>query len=168
MKPPRSRKSKPTLFILLGIGLFGVVFAVVQYLTDPDRDGLERVHARTPPRPATPAATARNDEAINAAAEPSAGDGPCRIAITGDSPVRRACLEGVTAHAKKEMTRLVVAAKAQGVMFACDSCHEGGNADHDLVGEAREKFQTLLVAAGQTPAPAAPVPAAGIGSAVAE
>jgi hypothetical protein len=81
------------------------------------------------------------------AADSGAHDGRCLIATVGDSPIVRACAEGGIEQAKREMKRLVAAAKVNGTRFACDSCHKEGKTEHDLLGDAREQFKKLLAAA---------------------
>jgi hypothetical protein len=76
------------------------------------------------------------------------GPDPCQLAIRGDSPVGRACHQGGVKAAKVVMKDLVRRAKAGGVKFNCDDCHASQEDFGDLAGDAREKFEKLLAAAG--------------------
>jgi len=154
MSPGRRKNTQPALFVALGVLLFAGVFGVVQWVLDPLQEeeaaaaAVAATAARAPAAPPDPVPTVVE---LNTSGRDS---GPCRIAIAGESPVARACAEGGIAAAKQEMRRLVSAAKTNGVVFACDSCHDVGGTEHDLVGGARDKFRTLVASAQAAPAPA--------------
>lgn len=171
---------------LLFFGVFGVVQWVLDPLGESGEDApaiatpapVETPPALPPPpspppvaviAPLAPAAGSTDENRVveggggdSAEGDPT-GDRnevrPCKIAIGGKTPVARACVDGGIAAARKEMKRLVFAAKANGVLFACDTCHEVGGTENDLIGEARDKFARMVAAAGATAAadpPSAP------------
>jgi hypothetical protein len=78
----------------------------------------------------------------------SASDGAegCRRAVTGDSPVARACRQGGVRSAKATMKELVKQGQGAGLRLACDDCHLDVADFSRLSPEAPEKFRTLLLA----------------------
>jgi hypothetical protein len=112
-----------------------------------------------PPPPSTPAEPPGTGEPAPPAAppppEPSApttaagysGPEPCKLALKGNSPVARACLEGGARAAKLEMKDLVKRAKDNGARFRCDDCHKDPGDITRLAADVGEKFKKLLTAA---------------------
>jgi hypothetical protein len=71
---------------------------------------------------------------------------PCRRAITGDSPVARACREGGVRSAKATMKDLVKEGRAAGLKLSCDDCHLDSADFSRIAPDAPEKLRSLLAA----------------------
>src|SRR5262245_60385407 len=61
---------------------------------------------------------------VSAARGWAQGDGKCKLATKGDSPIVKACTDGGIKAAKKAMKELTKKAKAAGEKFDCDDCHK--------------------------------------------
>jgi hypothetical protein len=75
-------------------------------------------------------------------------DGPCKYATKGESPVVQACKQGGRAAAEDVMKKLVKSAKANGLAFKCNACHEDMDS-FKLKDTAGEDFKKLLAAANK-------------------
>jgi len=79
----------------------------------------------------------------------AAGDNKCTIAIKGNSLPAKACAKGGRKEAKLTMTKMVNAAKKNGVNYTCDSCHKDfTNGDFALTKDAVENYKKLQAASG--------------------
>jgi RNA polymerase sigma factor (sigma-70 family) len=74
---------------------------------------------------------------------PAVGDG-CRIAVTGASPVVKACKEGGIKKAKSVMKSMVKRGKEAGLKLECDDCHKDEAAGNwSLKANAEQMFKRL-------------------------
>lgn len=87
-----------------------------------------------------------------AAVQPAfAGDGPCKLATKGDSPVAKACQEGGVSKARGLMKKMVTQANKSGMNVKCETCHDHFDARYDLLTkDGRAQFDKMLVAAKLT------------------
>lgn len=72
---------------------------------------------------------------------------PCKVAVSGNSPVADACVRGGLSLAKRTMKELVKTARENGYRFTCEGCHKDLDG-FELVSDAREQFRALLQATG--------------------
>ncbi len=72
------------------------------------------------------------------------GPAPCRMALTGDSPVARACSEGGEQRALDLMSLFVKRARAEGFNFTCGDCHLDEDDRTRLSPTADADFRKLL------------------------
>ena len=72
------------------------------------------------------------------------GPAPCRMALTGDSPVARACSEGGEQRALDLMSLFVKRARAEGFNFKCGDCHLDEDDRTRLSPTADADFRKLL------------------------
>ena len=72
------------------------------------------------------------------------GPEPCRMALTGDSPVARACSQGGQRRALELMQRFVRRAGAEGFTFVCTDCHADEDDRTKLTPQAESEFRKLL------------------------
>jgi len=75
---------------------------------------------------------------------PYLGPDPCHMALTGDSPVARACSEGGERRAMDLMQLFVKRAQAEGFKFVCASCHLDEDDRSRLAPNADADFRKLL------------------------
>lgn len=75
---------------------------------------------------------------------PYRGPEPCQMALTGDSPVARACSEGGQRKAIDLMQDFVRRAKAQNIFFQCGDCHVDEDDYMKLSPRADTQFRELL------------------------
>jgi hypothetical protein len=75
---------------------------------------------------------------------PADGSEPCRHAVTGDSPIARACRRGGIAAAKTTMKDLVKEGRTAGLKLACDDCHLDTADFSRLAPEAPDRLRNLL------------------------
>ena len=75
---------------------------------------------------------------------PYVGPDPCRMALTGDSPVARACSEGGERKALDLMQLFVKRARAEGFNFKCATCHIDEDDKTRLAPNADADFRKLL------------------------
>jgi hypothetical protein len=89
---------------------------------------------------------AREAEPAAPAAQPSAAvdaGNACTVAVSGDSPVAKACQAGGREAAKKVMKALVKQAKVRGRKYSCDGCHKELD-QYELIAGAREDLAALI------------------------
>lgn len=104
--------------------------------------------ATPPAAPAGGAAPASAGKPVPASRRSEySGPDPCKLAISGNSPVDRACSEGGLKAAKATMKDLVKKGKAVGVAFDCDDCHSDPEDYSRVHADASEKFKRLIAAA---------------------
>ena len=72
------------------------------------------------------------------------GQDPCKMALTGESPVAKACSEGGVRQAINLMQSFVKRARAQGIMFECIDCHADEDDRSQLTPMAESNFRKLL------------------------
>jgi hypothetical protein len=72
------------------------------------------------------------------------GPGPCKMALTGSSPVAKACSQGGTRKAIELMQTFVRRAKAEGFVFQCADCHPDEDDFSKLAPDADNQFRELL------------------------
>jgi hypothetical protein len=72
------------------------------------------------------------------------GPDPCKMALTGESPVAKACSEGGVRQAIDLMQLFVKRARAQGLMFECFDCHADEDDRSKLTPQAEAEFRKLL------------------------
>jgi hypothetical protein len=75
---------------------------------------------------------------------PYIGPDPCKMALTGDSPVAKACSEGGERRAIDMMTLFVKRARAEGFNFKCGTCHVDEDDRSKLAPNADADFRKLL------------------------
>jgi hypothetical protein len=75
---------------------------------------------------------------------PYLGPEPCQMALTGESPVARACSAGGKRGAIELMQTFVKRAKAEGFDFQCVDCHVDEDDYMHLRPEADAEFRKLL------------------------
>jgi hypothetical protein len=75
---------------------------------------------------------------------PYLGPDPCKMALTGDSPVAKACSEGGERRAIDMMTLFVKRARAEGFNFKCGTCHLDEDDRSKLAPNADSEFRKLL------------------------
>jgi hypothetical protein len=75
---------------------------------------------------------------------PYRGPEPCRMALTGDSPVARACSQGGQRRALDLMQKFVRRAGAEGFVFVCTDCHADEDDYTRLKPQADAEFRKLL------------------------
>jgi hypothetical protein len=75
---------------------------------------------------------------------PYRGPEPCKMALTGDSPVARACSEGGQRRAIDLMQSFVRRARAEGIVFVCADCHADEDDYTKLNPHADAEFRKLL------------------------
>jgi hypothetical protein len=75
---------------------------------------------------------------------PYRGPEPCQMALTGDSPVARACSDGGLRGAMELMQTFVKRAKAEGITFVCTDCHVEEDDYSRLTPNADAEFRKLL------------------------
>jgi hypothetical protein len=72
------------------------------------------------------------------------GSQPCKMALTGDSPVAKACSERGLRGALDLMETFVKRAKGEGFEFACVDCHADEDDYTNLTPQADGEFRKLL------------------------
>ena len=75
---------------------------------------------------------------------PYLGPDPCKMALTGDSPVAKACSDGGERRAIDMMTLFVKRARAEGFNFKCGTCHVDEDDRSKLAPNADAEFRKLL------------------------
>ncbi len=75
---------------------------------------------------------------------PYLGPDPCHMALTGDSPVAKACSEGGERRAMDLMQLFVKRAQAEGFPFKCATCHIDEDDRSRLAPNADVEFRKLL------------------------
>jgi len=75
---------------------------------------------------------------------PYLGPDPCKMALTGDSPVAKACSDGGERRAIDMMTLFVKRARAEGFNFKCGTCHLDEDDRSKLAPNADAEFRKLL------------------------
>jgi hypothetical protein len=75
---------------------------------------------------------------------PYGGPEPCKMALTGDSPVARACSDRGLRGAMELMQTFVKRAKAEGFTFVCTDCHAEEDDYSRLTPIADPEFRKLL------------------------
>ena len=75
---------------------------------------------------------------------PYRGPYPCRMALTGESPVAKACSEGGERQAMDLMQSFVKRARAEGFKFVCGDCHIDEDDRTKLAPQADAEFRKLL------------------------
>jgi hypothetical protein len=108
---------------------------------EPGADG-----AGAPPVPPTsvfaePIAPVRGGKRV---LPPYRGPEPCKMALTGDSPVAQACSDGGLRRAMELMQTFVKRAKAEGITFVCTDCHVEEDDYSRLTPIADGEFRKLL------------------------
>ena len=66
------------------------------------------------------------------------------MALTGESPVAKACSEGGVRKAIDLMQLFVKRARAQGILFECIDCHADEDDRSKLTPQAEANFRKLL------------------------
>ena len=97
--------------------------------------------ARHPSLAAEPLTPVRGGARVLA---PYRGPEPCQMALTGDSPVARACSEGGQRKAIDLMQDFVKRAKTQNIVFQCGDCHLDEDDYMKLTPHADAQFRKLL------------------------
>jgi hypothetical protein len=72
------------------------------------------------------------------------GNQPCRMALTGDSPVAKACSARGLRGALDLMQTFVKRAKGEGFTYACVDCHADEDDYTNLTPQADAEFRKLL------------------------
>jgi hypothetical protein len=75
---------------------------------------------------------------------PYRGSEPCRMALTGESPVAKACSDGGLRRAMELMQTFVKRAEAEGFPFVCTDCHAEEDDYTRLTPIADGEFRKLL------------------------
>lgn len=75
---------------------------------------------------------------------PYRGPNPCHMALTGASPVAKACSQGGIKKAIDLMNTFVRRAKAEGFVFQCADCHPDEDDFSKLAPDADSQFRELL------------------------
>lgn len=75
---------------------------------------------------------------------PYRGPHPCRMALTGASPVAKACSQGGTRRAVEMMQTFVKRARGEGFVFQCADCHLDEDDYSKLAPDADSRFRELL------------------------
>jgi hypothetical protein len=99
------------------------------------------------PPPPPPAPLAEELKPIRGGAKalpPYLGPDPCHMALTGDSPVAKACSEGGERRAMDLMQLFVKRAQAEGFKFKCATCHVDEDDRSRLAPNADADFRKLL------------------------
>jgi hypothetical protein len=99
------------------------------------------------PPPPPPAPLADELKPIRGGAKalpPYLGPDPCHMALTGDSPVAKACSEGGERRAMDLMQLFVKRAQAEGFKFKCATCHVDEDDRSRLAPNADAEFRKLL------------------------
>jgi hypothetical protein len=102
---------------------------------------------RALPVPATATALAEALKPVRGGAKvlpPYLGPDPCRMALTGASPVAKACSEGGERRAMDLMQLFVKRARAEGFPFDCHTCHVDEDDRTRLAPNADVEFRKLL------------------------
>ena len=75
---------------------------------------------------------------------PYGGPDPCKMALTGESPVAKACSAGGERQALALMELFVKRARAEGFNFVCANCHVDEDDRSKLAPNADAEFRKLL------------------------
>jgi hypothetical protein len=75
---------------------------------------------------------------------PYRGPRPCKMALTGTSPVAKACSQGGSKKAMDMMLTFVKRARAEGIVFQCADCHPDEDDFSVLAPDADAEFRKLL------------------------
>jgi hypothetical protein len=75
---------------------------------------------------------------------PYNGPDPCKMALTGESPVAKACSAGGERQALDLMQLFVKRARAEGFNFVCGDCHVDEDDRSKLAPTADAEFRKLL------------------------
>ena len=99
-----------------------------------------------PPPPASPAFSEELKPIRGGARAlpPYLGPDPCHMALTGDSPVAKACSDGGERRAIDLMQLFVKRAQAEGFSFKCATCHVDEDDRSRLAPNADVEFRKLL------------------------
>jgi hypothetical protein len=97
-----------------------------------------------PPPPAPLAEELKPIRGGSKALPPYLGPDPCHMALTGDSPVAKACSEGGERRAMDLMQLFVKRAQAEGFKFKCATCHVDEDDRSRLAPNADVEFRKLL------------------------
>jgi hypothetical protein len=97
-----------------------------------------------PPQPALLAETLRPVRGGAKVLPAYRGQDPCRMALTGESPVAKACSEGGVRQAIDLMQLFVKRARALGMNYECFDCHADEDDRTKLTPRAETEFRKLL------------------------
>jgi hypothetical protein len=100
-----------------------------------------------PPPPPVAPAFAEELKPVRGGAKalpPYLGPDPCHMALTGESPVAKACSEGGERRAIDLMQLFVKRAQAEGFHFKCATCHIDEDDRTRLAPNADAEFRKLL------------------------
>jgi len=97
-----------------------------------------------PPPPPVLAETLQPVRGGDQALPPYLGAHPCKMALTGTSPVAKACSDGGIRKAVDLMQLFVKRAKKEGFVFICADCHPDEDDFSKLAADADSRFRELL------------------------
>jgi hypothetical protein len=123
---------------------------VIMVDTVPGEGRVERAEPALPPTPTDPAQPIVLSERLEPVRggdqmlPPYHGPNPCKMALTGHSPVAKACSDGGTQKALQMMQTFIRRSKAQGIIFQCIDCHPDDDDYSKLAPGADDEFRKLL------------------------